>query len=57
MAHNALAQKASKASVQYSLGMKSAHCGICRHFQPPHGCEVVRGEIEPDYWCRKFERK
>jgi hypothetical protein len=57
MAHNALSEKASKASVHYSLGMKSAHCGICRHFQPPHSCEVVKGEIESDYWCRKFERK
>src|SRR4051812_31863093 len=21
------------------------HCAICRHFQPPHACEIVTGRI------------
>jgi hypothetical protein len=50
-------RKASKQSVHYSQGMKTRHCGICQHFQPPHSCEVVEGKIDPEYWCEKFKAK
>jgi len=30
------------------------HCAICRHFQPPHACEIVTGRISPHGWCRYF---
>ena len=32
------------------------HCGICEHFRPPGHCEIVRGAISPDGWCRHFHR-
>lgn len=45
---------ASKASVDYSKGMASSHCGICGHFHAPHACEKVAGHIDPDMWCKLF---
>jgi len=47
--------KRSKASVDYSEGMKSAHCGICEHYSSG-SCELVEGDIDPSYWCKLFER-
>lgn len=49
--------KASKAKVHYGKGMKSAHCGICKYFQPPSSCSEVAGDIEPDRWCELFKRR
>jgi len=49
--------KVSKKEANYSAGLPSAHCSICRHFEPPHACEIVRGEIDPDLWCRYFSPK
>ena len=46
----------SKASVDYSEGMKSAHCGICKHYRSPGSCELVEGDIDPGYWCELFAR-
>lgn len=53
--------KRAKSSVQYSKGLPQAHCGICRHFRArgkrQYGsCELVRGPIEADMWCRLFAR-
>jgi len=48
--------KRSKESVNYSKGHPDAHCGICKHFQPPHECELVAGHIVTSYWCRLFEK-
>lgn len=51
------ADKVSKESVDYSHGMPARHCGICVHFQSPHSCERVEGDIDPDYWCELFKKK
>jgi hypothetical protein len=29
-------------------------CGMCSLFRPPHGCEVVSGDISPHGWCKFF---
>ena len=49
-------EKVSKKSVDYSHGMKAAHCGICTHFEKPSACSRVTGLIAPVCWCRLFER-
>ncbi len=49
--------KETKAEAGYSHGKPNAHCGICKHFEPPHACEIVSGHIEPDMWCKYFSRK
>lgn len=52
-------QKAPKLSVDYSEGKGDTRCKNCKHFQslPPVGtCEKVRGLINPDYWCKLFEK-
>lgn len=49
--------KKTKAEVDYSVGMKARHCGICEHFRPPHSCTEVRGEIESRMWCKEFRKK
>lgn len=46
--------KRTQKSVNYSPGTRAEHCGICRHFEPPHRCELVAGHIVPSYWCRLF---
>jgi hypothetical protein len=33
------------------------YCGICRHFCPPGGCEIVAGRIMPHGWCRFWEHR
>lgn len=48
--------KVSKASVDYGPGMEARHCGVCR-FYGNRTCRKVRGEIQPDKWCRLFKRK
>jgi hypothetical protein len=48
--------KFTKESVNYSLGYKPAHCGICQHFLRPSACELVAGQIDPKYWCKKFKK-
>lgn len=32
------------------------HCGECKHYYD-HRCDIVRGPIQPEDWCRKFARK
>ena len=49
--------KFTKDEVEYSKGLPEAHCGICEHYRPDsHSCTLVKGDIDPAYWCRKFER-
>lgn len=50
-------KKLSKARAGYSGGMTKAHCALCRHFEPPNACEYIAGHIDPQAWCRYFERK
>lgn len=46
--------KVSKDSVDYSMGMGTHRCMNCIHFQKPHSCEEVQGNINPRFWCQKF---
>lgn len=48
--------KHSKEEARYSRGHKSAHCGICEHYQGGL-CSKVKGYIDPDMWCEYFKRK
>ena len=51
-------QKLSQVDARYQATAKgSQHCVSCLHFQPPHGCRFVQGEISPDGWCQLFTRK
>ncbi len=52
-----MTDKVSKQQAHYSEGMKSAHCGICKHFEKPNGCEIVAGDIKSDMWCEFFKAK
>jgi len=33
------------------------HCSICAHFQAPHSCNIVEGNIDPNGWCRLYSPK
>ena len=48
--------KLSKESVDYSKGMKTSHCGICRFYLGGF-CSKVFGPIDPSMWCKLFKRK
>lgn len=50
-------QAYSKSEVDYSKGTMEEHCGKCEYFEVLHknGCYLVRGHIESDMWCNKFE--
>lgn len=58
--------KSPKADVDYSPGMPKSHCGRvpewpkkgdCTHFVAPHSCALVRGAIDPKYWCKKWSHE
>lgn len=50
------ARRYSKAEAQYTdAGTKAEHCSICEHYQRPRACELVRGAVSPQGWCRYFE--
>lgn len=49
-------EKRAKADVNYSKGMASAHCSICRYYHN-HTCERVVGQIDPTMWCKLFKPK
>jgi hypothetical protein len=49
--------KKPKVQVDYSQGMKTAHCGICTNFMSPNRCKVVLGNISPECWCKRFSKK
>ncbi len=48
--------KYDKDEVDYSLGYKPAHCGICEHYLTSGHCRIVAGKIDPKYWCKKFKK-
>lgn len=52
-----MTRKRDKSEVDYSKGLPHAHCGLCRHFEPPHACELVKGTIEPQMWCKLFAKR
>lgn len=49
--------KLSKEEVDYSEGKANDRCKNCVHFQSPDACELVEGDIDPNYWCKKFEMR
>lgn len=49
-------EKADKKDVDYSKGMAKSHCAICVHYITPNKCKVVKGSIDPEYWCTKFKK-
>ena len=50
--------KKDKSVVNYSMGKPHAHCGLCEHFiKSENECELVKGRIDPDHWCKLFEKK
>lgn len=51
------AEKLAKTDVDYSRGKGDDRCRNCAHYLGEAGCEVVRGKIDPNYWCEEFERK
>jgi hypothetical protein len=46
--------KLAKSAVDYSGGMRYAHCGICAHYEVSRRCEIVEGEVDPAMWCKRF---
>lgn len=48
--------KLDKKSVNYSPGMRTRRCLLCEHYIEPRRCEIVEGDIRPDYWCERFKR-
>jgi High potential iron-sulfur protein len=53
--------KLTKKEVDYSKGTAEKHCGICHHFRKyghDHSgkCAIVEGEIDPEDWCKRFEK-
>ena len=51
-----MADKLAKAAVGFEHPAKGPHhCSQCRHFDPPHGCEIIAGSIDPGDWCERFK--
>ena len=55
----ALAQpKTSKKTAKYQdHPNKGQQCSGCNYFRPPHGCQLVAGNISPNGWCSFFAKK
>jgi len=52
-----MAEKASKALVNYRLGTVSRRCELCTMFRPPSSCTAVEGRISPIDLCDYFKRQ
>lgn len=51
-------QKAEQKMVQYQDKPKNnQECDKCLHFEPPAGCKLVAGKINPKGWCQLFAPK
>lgn len=49
-------RKHSKAEAKYTdMGSRTEHCSICEHYQRPRACELVRGAVSPQGWCKYWE--
>lgn len=65
-----MAEKFAKDDVDYSKGHAASHCGrmfsddtgYCKHFLYPGPnemsgeCQLVKGAIKRDFWCRKWKK-
>ncbi len=50
--------KTSKSAAQYQTHPHSGQqCSSCKHFQPPHSCKLVKGDINPNGWCVLYAPK
>ena len=48
--------RVSQASAGYGPGQADGeHCGVCRHFEAPHGCARVLGMVDAMGWCKLWE--
>ena len=55
---SAAQQKADKKIVQYQEKPKGdQECDKCLHFEPPEGCKLVAGKINPQGWCSLYAPK
>ncbi len=49
-------EKLSKSDSAYQDSPKNdQQCSECTKFQPPKGCSVVAGDINPRGWCKLYE--
>jgi hypothetical protein len=49
-------KKLSKSEAAYQDTPKNdQQCSECTRFQPPKGCSVVSGDIDPRGWCKLYE--
>jgi len=54
----ALAQKASKASMQYQdKPSGNKQCSNCAQFIPASSCQIVEGTISPQGFCISWQKK
>jgi hypothetical protein len=54
----ALAQKASKASMQYQDKPNGdKQCSNCAQFIPTNSCQIVEGTISPQGYCISWQKK
>lgn len=55
---DALAQKASKASMQYQdKPSGDKQCSNCAQFIPANSCQIVEGTINPQGFCISWQKK
>lgn len=47
--------KASKDEVDYTdHGSYKEHCSKCEHFTGQHTCKIVKGNVAPGGWCKRW---
>ena len=52
------AEKLAQNIVQYQQTPKDgAKCSACVNWEPPNGCKIVAGTINPNGWCVAFAPK
>jgi hypothetical protein len=50
------AHKYTKAEADYKVDPKGGSlCGNCAHFDKPHACDIVKGNINPEDSCKYYE--
>lgn len=53
----AAAQVTQEAAGYQTQPNNDQRCAFCAHFQAPASCEVVKGTIVPNGWCKLFRAK